>query len=122
MVHTRHVMFQCLDAIKNGLSDTSLTPASRLSLIQRAHKILQSKGSRKRKSSKRDAMVMSDIQFLGAYSLKDFPEDDNRITEVLFVIIIIVNIISHMQDTRILWLYMYMHHTLVTVIYASHTP
>ena len=63
--------------IQRGLHDDHISQAAKLSLVQRARRILLSKSSlsRKRKSSNRDAnhLIIKDVK-LGSFTLEDFPE------------------------------------------------
>lgn len=56
--------------VKKGVSDPHLSQAFRLSLVQRARRILQSRTLRNKKSSG------AEDGGIGTYSLEDFPEED----------------------------------------------
>ena len=69
---------QCLVVIEKALADSHVTAATRLSLTQRARRILQSKAvTKKRKISDIDnESVVSHDAGLEGYTLSDFPEED----------------------------------------------
>lgn len=73
---------QCLDAIKASLADPLSSPAVRLSLTQRARRILQSKATKKRKLSYPEEGGATEVskhvvsEDVPSYTLKDFPEED----------------------------------------------
>ena len=60
--------------IKKAFDDPYLNQPIRLSLIQRAHRILQSKGPKKRSISDKND---TDVTKIGTYTLDDFPMEDS---------------------------------------------
>ena len=83
-------LLQCLSVIEEALKDDCLTPATTLSLVQRARRILQPKASksRKRKRSDKDGgeanssssatalQLLCDSELVEKYSMDDYPEVD----------------------------------------------
>ena len=79
---------QCLEVIKKGLADPHSSQATRVSLIQRARRILQSKATATKATGKRRKKVVCDAEGTTAdsaaandtstwgYTLHDFPNED----------------------------------------------
>ncbi len=73
---TAPIYLQCLVVIEKALSDGHVSTAKRLSLTQRARRILQSKNVTKRRKIASTTSESDDPSLLNSYSLNDFPDED----------------------------------------------